>query len=129
MQIEHIAIWTKQLEPMKEFYVKYFQASVGSKYLNPARHFESYFLSFSDGACLELMSQPRISVTEHLTNEQRIGYAHVSFACGSENNVDELTERLGADGYRILDGPRQTGDGYYESVVLDPDGNQVELTI
>ena len=129
MQIKHIAIWTKQLERMKEFYVKYFQASAGDKYQNPTKQFESYFLSFSFGASLELMSQTGITERSRPIDEQVTGYAHVAFACGAEKNVDELTERMRSNGCRIVDGPRHTGDGYYESVVLDPDGNRIEITI
>src|SRR4030065_2575208 len=113
---------------MNEFYFNYFQASAGNKYKNTTKQFESYFLSFSGETHVELMSQVGITETNHQINVQTIGYAHVSFACGSEKNVDLLTKRLSSDGYRVVDGPRRTGDGYYESVVLDPDGNRVEIT-
>jgi lactoylglutathione lyase len=129
MQIEHIAIWTEKLEGMKEFYVNYFHASVGKRYQNTAKQFESYFLSFSSGARLELMSRQGVAESTHQMGEATIGYAHISFACGSEKDVDQLTERLRSDGFRVMDHPRHTGDGYYESLVLDPDGNQVEITI
>jgi lactoylglutathione lyase len=129
MYIEHVAIWTNHLELMREFYEKYFRASAGSKYQNAAKQFESYFLSFSSGARLELMSRPDISETSHKAEGQFKGYIHVSFSCGSKENVDELTERIRTDGYQVMDDPRHTGDGYYESVVLDPDGNQVEITL
>jgi lactoylglutathione lyase len=56
-----------------------------------------------------------------------MGLAHFALSVGSERRVDELTQRLAHDGYPVLDGPRRTGDGYYESVVLDPDGNRVEI--
>jgi lactoylglutathione lyase len=128
MQIDHIAIWTNHLEPMREFYEIYFQAKGGSKYQNPAKLFESYFLSFSSGARLELMSRTGISVKKKETEELLTGYTYVSFACGSEKSVDELTEQISKDGYRVVDGPRHTDDGYYESVILDPDGNRVEIT-
>jgi lactoylglutathione lyase len=129
MYIEHVAIWTNRLERMREFYEKYFQANAGSKYQNAAQQFESYFLSFSSGAQLELMSRPAISEIINDAEEQITGYTHVSFACGSEENVDQLTDRIHKDGYQVMDGPRHTGDGYYESVVLDPDGNRVEITV
>jgi lactoylglutathione lyase len=129
LKIDHVAIWTNHLEQMKEFYVRYFQASAGSKYVNTTTQFESYFLSFSVKTRIELMSRPGITETIHLIDKQMIGYAHISFACGSEKSVDLLTKRLISDGYRVVDGPRRTGDGYYESVVLDPDGNRVEITI
>lgn len=128
MQIDHIAIWTNHLKKMKEFYVKFFQASAGGRYQNTARQFESYFLSFSSGAQLELMSRPGISGINKGAEVHLAGYTHVSFSCGSEEGVDELTERIRKDGFQVVEGPRHTGDGYYESVVLDPDGNQVEIT-
>jgi lactoylglutathione lyase len=129
MRIEHIAIWTHHLEQMKEFYEKYFQARAGNKYQNVAKQFESYFLYFSSGAQLELMSRLGISETRSKAEEQFTGLTHVCFACGSEKNLDELTERIRNDGYRVVNGPRHTGDGYYESVILDPDGNRIEITV
>ena len=129
MQIEHIAIWTNQLEQMRAFYEKYFQARAGEKYQNAAKQFESYFLSFSSGAQLELMSRPGISEIKNEAEEHLAGYTHVCIACGSEETVDEMTERIRNDGYRVVSGPRHTGNGYYESVVLDPDGNRVEITV
>ena len=129
MQIEHIALWTYQLERMREFYEKYFQARVGSKYQNKAKKYSSYFLSFSSGARLELMSRPGISEQKSQIDEYFAGYTHMSIACGSEKGVNELTERLRNDGYLVADGPRHTGDGYYESVIMDPDGNHVEITV
>jgi lactoylglutathione lyase len=128
LQIEHIAIWTDQLEQLKDFYVKYFQAQVGNHYFNPTKQFESYFLSFASGARLELMHQPSRPGRRTSIEGDKIGYAHISFATGSEQSVDELTTLLKQDGIQVLDSPRHTGDGYYESVVLDPDGNRVELT-
>jgi len=128
MHIEHIAIWTNRLERMREFYEMYFQARAGSKYQNPAKHYESYFLSFSSGARIELMTRPGIADFNDKNGEPFIGYSHLSFACESEDGVDELTDHLQNDGYRVVDGPRHTGDGYYESVVLDPDGNRIEIT-
>jgi lactoylglutathione lyase len=129
MHIEHIAIWTDQLEQLKEFYMKYFQAQVGNHYHNPDKGFESYFLSFTTGARLELMHLTSQRGHEAYQSLKKIGYAHVSFATGSLQAVDDLTQRLHQDGFQVVDGPRHTGDGYYESVVLDPDGNRVELTV
>jgi lactoylglutathione lyase len=128
MHIEHIAIWTNRLEVMREFYEAYFQARAGSKYQNPAKQYESYFLSFSSGARLELMTRPGIADFNDMNGKLLIGYSHLSFACEGEGGVDELTDRLQKDGYHVVDGPRHTGDGYYESVVLDPDGNRIEIT-
>jgi lactoylglutathione lyase len=128
MHIEHIAIWTKNLEQLREFYELYFQARSGGKYRNPDKQFESYFLSFSSGSRIEIMSRPALREVKDEAGEPITGYIHISIACGSEENVDELTDRLQNDGYRVVDGPHHTGDGYYESIVLDPDGNQVEIT-
>jgi lactoylglutathione lyase len=129
LRIEHIAVWTDQLEQLKDFYVKYFQAQVGNHYRNPGKQFESYFLSFASGARLELMHQPGRQSIRTNPEAPTLGYAHLSFATGSEQTVDMLTNLLRQDGIRVIDGPRHTGDGYYESVVLDPDGNRIELTL
>jgi lactoylglutathione lyase len=128
MHIDHIAIWTNQLERLKIFYETYFQAQAGSKYINSTKHLESYFLSFSSGARLELMHKIDIQDKQHTPRAQTTGYSHLAFAIGCEQGVNELTDRLHQDGFFVLNGPRQTGDGYYESVVLDPDGNQIEIT-
>lgn len=129
MHIAHIAIWTRHLERLKNFYECYFQAQAGEKYVNPAKQFESYFLAFASGARLELMARPDIPTSRDDTQTQFTGYIHLAMAVGSKEQVDALTGRLKKDGYRVVDGPRCTGDGYYESVVLDPDGNRVEITI
>lgn len=129
MHIEHVAVWTRNLEQLKRFYETYFQAKAGEKYVNPQKQFESYFLSFSSGARLELMWMPSVPESLDDREAQFTGYIHLAFSVGSEEQVDALTARLQADGYRIVDGPRRTGDGYYESVVFDPDGNRVEITV
>ncbi|MFZ0535062.1 MAG: VOC family protein [Anaerolineales bacterium] len=129
MHIEHIAVLTNHLEQMRAFYETYFQARAGNKYRNPTKQFESYFLNFSSGARLELMSRPGIHELKDETDGQFLDCIHISFACGSEESVDELTDHLQKDGYRVMDGPRHTGDGYYESAVLDPDGNWIEITV
>ena len=129
MHIEHIAIWVKDLNGVKQFYEKYFGAESGPRYFNPTKHFESYFLSFSSGARLELMNMPSIPETKDDVHAQSIGLIHFAFSTGSEEEVDALTSRLKEDGYPVLDGPRRTGDGYYESVVLDPEGNRIEITV
>jgi len=125
--IEHVAIWTDDLERLRTFYERYFGGVAGERYENASTGFRSYFLEL-DGARLELMQMPAV-VDRASGDPQRLGLAHIAFALGSEQAVDELTERLRSDGYAILDGPRRTGDGYYESVVADPDGNRVELTV
>jgi lactoylglutathione lyase len=129
MKIEHIAIWTRDLERLKAFYTAYFDARAGDKYVNRKKQFESYFLEFSAGARLELMSMPTIPDSANDRERQFTGLIHLAFATGSEEHVDRLTRRLERDGYRVLDGPRRTGDGYYESVVFDPDGNRIEITV
>ena len=129
MRIEHIAIWTHDLERLRSFYQTYFAGRANAQYVNPRKQFESYFLTFADGARLELMQMPAVPLSKNDVGQQFTGYIHVSFSAGSRVTVDALTERLERDGYRLLDGPRTTGDGYYESSVLDPDGNRVEITI
>ena len=127
MQIEHVALWTADLERLRKFYETYFGASAGGKYDNSAKRFQSYFLSFASGARLEIMQRPDVLAGE-ISEHPSLGWAHVAFSLGSEQEVDRLTERLARDGFSVVDGPRRTGDGYYESVVLDPDGNRVEIT-
>lgn len=129
MRIEHVAIWTKDIEGLKTFYEKYFAAIASNKYENAKKQFESYFLSFSSGARLELMQTPRVWESTQNADIQAAGYVHVAFSVGSKEQVDELTNRLRNDGYEIIDGPRYTGDGYYESLSSDPDGNRIEITI
>lgn len=126
MKIEHIAFWTDDLERMREFYQTYFGMQCGEKYENVLKGFQSYFLSFDNGTRIELMHRLDISDTgtgKGLTN----GLAHLAISVGSNEAVDQLTERLRSDGYIIYGEPRTTGDGYYESVILDPEGNFVEI--
>jgi lactoylglutathione lyase len=129
MKIEHIAGWSKDIERLKAFYEKYFNATSNSKYTNPAKSYSSYFLTFSSGARLELMHMPSILESLDSTETQFTGYIHIAISTGSKEQVDQLTALLKADGYKIMDGPKRTGDDYYESVVLDPDGNRIEITI
>ena len=129
MKIEHIALWTKDLQRLKEFYEKYFQVHAGSLYTNPEKSFESYFLKFESGARLEIMKRPDIVSVKKSPGKEAHGYAHLAISVGSEEKVNELTEKLRRDGYPILDGPRHTGDGYYETVISDPDGNRIEITV
>lgn len=129
MKIEHFALWTKDLERLRSFYEHYFRAKAGEKYVNPKKQFESYFLSFEGGCRLELMQMPAVPDSTNDVYQQFTGYIHFAVSTGSKEKVDELTHQLKQDGYEILDGPRTTGDGYYESVVLDPDNNRVEITI
>ncbi|BBM67287.1 VOC family protein [Vibrio alfacsensis] len=129
MKIEHIAIWTERLEELKAFYVNYFNAVSNDKYHNPTKQFSSYFLSFESGCRLELMSMDSVKACEKSHAMQVTGLAHFAFSLGSEQAVDQLTKTLIEDGYQWVDGPRKTGDGYYESCILDPDGNRIELTV
>lgn len=129
MYIDHIAIWTTELERLKDFYVTYLSAKAVEKYRNPSRGFESYFLGFSNGARLELMSSPNVDFKLNDPVQSPRGYTHLAISCGNRKTVEELTERIRMDGYSMLQAPHLTGDGYYESVVLDPDGNQIELTV
>lgn len=128
MRIEHIALWTENLERFKQFYVTYFGAIAGDDYVNPAKGFKSCFLRFAEGARIEVMTTTTLSPVTLEPGVQRMGLTHLAIAVGSELRVDELTGQLRAGGFSILDGPRRTGDGYYESVVLDPDGNRIEIT-
>lgn len=127
MRIEHVAMWTRNLARCTDFYVTYFGASAGPIYINPAKGFESCFLSFADGARLEVMSTTSLSLAESAPGAQRLGLTHLAISVGSEPRVDELTQRLRDDGIAVVEGPRRTGDGYYESVVIDPDGNRIEI--
>ncbi len=124
--LEHLAVWTRDLERLRAFYERYLGARAGARYANPGKQFESYFLSFdAGGARLELMRVPDLAAAEA---GRRVGLAHLAFVVGTPADVDALTARVASDGFAVADGPRWTGDGYYESVVLDPDGNRVELT-
>ena len=125
MCITHVALWTNQLERMKEFYEKHFAATANEKYENPAKLFTSYFLTLASGARLELMHQP--GRANH--DPRSLGYAHLAIALGDEARVDAKTQELEQAEYPCLDGPRTTGDGYYESTFVDPDGNVLELTV
>ncbi len=129
MHIEHIAIWCKDLEAMKEFYISFFDAKPNERYHNPGKGYSSYFLSFENGARLELMQMPGIPDNANDVMKQFSGLIHFAVSVGSEQAVDALTERLRNKGLRIVGEPRRTGDGYYESVVLDPEGNRIEITI
>jgi lactoylglutathione lyase len=128
-RIEHVAIWTEELERLVDFYEKYFGAAAGSKYINPAKGYESRFLNFAGGVRIEVMRSSTVSPVKHAPGAERMGLAHLAIAVGSMQRVQELTGRLMQDGFAVVDGPRHTGDGYFESVVLDPDGNRIEITI
>lgn len=126
MKLEHSAMYVDDLEQMKTFYQTYFEAVPNEKYHNPKTGLETYFLSFNGGSRLELMTRPdKISLDKPL---YRTGLTHLAFSTGSKEAVDRLTHRLKTDGFDIISGPRTTGDGYYESCLLDPENNQIEIT-
>lgn len=124
--ITHIAIYVEDLERMKKFYEKYFDGVSNLKYHNPNTGLQTYFISFQDGCRLELMTRPDLQLRKkEMTNT---GYIHLAFGVGSKENVDAITSRLKEDGYKVVSDPRTTGDGYYESCILDPEENQIEIT-
>lgn len=127
MKIEHLAMYVNDLDLTKEFFIKYFNATANKKYHNDKTNFCSYFLSFDDGARLEIMNRPDMPDPDK--ELQRTGYIHIAFSVGSRERVDELTNRLRADGYEVIGGPRITGDGYYESCIIGIEGNQIEITV
>lgn len=127
MRIEHIALYVNDLENARIFFVKYFGAKSNNRYHNPRTGFCSYFLSFDDGARLEIMNKPGMS---DLPKElDRTGYAHIAFRVGSKEQVEKITAQLKADGYEVVSGPRTTGDGYYESCIVAVEQNQIEITV
>ncbi len=127
MKIEHIAMYVDDLEGAKEFFIKYFGAVPNEGYHNEKTGFRSYFLSFDDGARIEIMNSPLLEEREKSPFQS--GYAHVAISLGSKEAVDELTERFKAEGFEILSGPRTTGDGYYESAIIGFEGNVIEITV
>ncbi len=127
MKINHIALYTKDLEKSKEFYEKYFGGTANSKYNNPKTGLQTYFLSFSGSDVrLEIMTRPEL--TDREDTVMNTGFIHIAFSVGSKDKVDSLTKKLVESGFECLSGPRTTGDGYYESVIVDLDGNLVEIT-
>lgn len=127
MRIEHIAMYVKDLEGTRDFFIKYFNASSNSGYQNKNTGFRSFFLSFEDGARLEVMNKPEMDdLSKPLA---RTGFVHIAFSVGSKEKVDELSSMLKNDGYTVSSGPRTTGDGYYESCIIGIEGNQIEITV
>lgn len=127
MKIEHIAMYVNDLEAARDFFVRYFGAVSNDGYHNPTTGFRSYFLGFSDGARLEIMTRPQLDNAEK--TPFRTGWAHIAFSVGSAERVDRLTRELKAAGYLITSEPRRTGDGYYESCIADLEGNLIEITV
>jgi len=126
MKIEHLAIWVQDLEKMKSFYCRYFGAQASPKYFNANKNFESYFLHFKEGCRIELM---RIAHVKEFSNKEMLGLAHIALSVGTIELVDSLTQKLKSEGFPVIGDPRTTGDGYYESVILDPEGNRIEITL
>lgn len=127
MKINHIGIWTDQLEEMKMFYFIFFNGKSNEKYVNPAKGFESYFIRFENNVAIEIMRKTTIKTNRNHPQEEYIGLAHISFSLGSHEAVNILTEQIRRAGYPVISEPRVTGDGYYESVILDPDNNRIEI--
>ena len=127
MRIDHAALFCRDLEQMRQFFIDYFDARSNEQYHNPRTGLRTYILSFTEGSTrLELMQRPDVQDAD--PSQPAIGYVHLSFAVGSRKGVDLLTRRLAADGYTVISGPRTTGDGYYESSILGPEGIQIEVT-
>jgi lactoylglutathione lyase len=128
MKIEHLGLWVQDLELMRSFYLKYFDTSSGEKYINPKTQFQAYFILFGESKTrLELMMRPDI-LSDNSKRGFNLGIAHVAISVGGKDKVNELTERLRNDKFSIFSEPRTTGDGYYESVVMDPEGNYLEIS-
>lgn len=129
MKIDHVALWTTDLEACKSFYENYFNATVGEKYHNPKKGFTSYFLSFEGFVRLEIMHRADVAELRQKLGAEIMGFTHLAISVGSKEQVDAMTELLRKDGFQIIGNPRTTGDGYYESVVLDIEGNRLEITV
>ena len=127
MKIEHIAMYVNDLEAAKEFFIKYFDAVSNEMYHNQRTGFKSYFLSFEEGARLEIMTKEAMEDTKKTLT--RTGFIHLAFSVGSKEKVDSLTSKMKEDGYEVISGPRTTGDGYYESCVVAVEDNQIEITV
>ncbi|WP_276392797.1 VOC family protein [Eudoraea chungangensis] len=129
MKIEHIALWTNQLEKMKKFYVNWFSGTASNKYLNDKTGFKSYFIDFMSGSRLEIMQKQDIPENSNDTvHKQHIGLIHIAFGVDTMEEVDSMAIKMKSAGLRVLRGPRKTGDGYYEFETLDPDNNRLEIT-
>lgn len=129
MTLEHVAIWTNDLEKLKDYYILYFGGIANNKYINPEKNFSSYFLTFKGGARLEIMTMTGIPSNNNDTvKAQHLGIIHLAFGVDSVDEVNAKAIELKAAGYPILSGPRKTGDGYYEFETVDPDNNRLEVT-
>ena len=127
MKIEHVALFFNDLEGARDFFIKYFGAVSNEGYHNEITDFRSYFLSFDSGARLEVMNKPALA--EGIKDVETTGYSHIAFSLGSKEEVDRLSKQFTEDGFEVLRGPRTTGDGYYESCIVDMEGNMIEITV
>ncbi len=127
MKIDHIAMYVNDLEGARKFFEQYMDAISNNLYYNEKTGFKSYFLTFGDGARLEIMNKP--DMDDAGKSLQRTGFIHIAFSVGSKEKVDLLTTQMKNDGYRVISGPRTTGDGYYESCIVAIEGNQIEITV
>ena len=125
MKIDHVAMYVNDLEAEKNFFVKYFNAKAGSKYSNFRNDFSNYFLKFEDGSRLEIMT--RSSLVDANKVRYRTGYHHIAISVGDRKDVDDFMKKCDADGVIVVSGARTTGDGYYAAVVVDPEGNEIEV--
>ncbi len=126
MKLDHLAMYVEDLEGAKEFFIRFFAAETNEEYYNPQTGLRTYFLSFSGGSRLEIMTRPGLFPGGQ--EQFFTGYTHLAFSAGSRDRVDQLTKELAENGYEVLSGPRLTGDGYYESCICGPEGNQIEIT-
>ena len=106
----------------------YFSASSGEKYINTQKKFSSYMLTFNEGGLLEIMHRPDILTIKDGIDEH-LGWAHIAIGVGTREKVLEITEMIREEGYQVIGEPRVTGDGFFESLILDPEGNRVEITL
>jgi len=126
MKINHVALYVNDLEKAKVFFETFLNGKANGGYHNPNTNFRSYFITFDDGARLEIMTRPELVEQKKLP--YRTGYAHIAFSVGSKAAVDEITAKLDSAGYSISSGPRTTGDGYYESSIVAFEDNIIEIT-
>lgn len=128
MKIDHIALFCKDLEQMRQFFLDYFDATSNEQYHNPRTGLRTYILTFPDGGSrLELMQRPDTIAAD--PSKPNIGFIHMSLAVGNKEAVDAKTKELRDADYQVVGGPRTTGDGYYESCILGPEDIQIEITV
>lgn len=124
--LHHVALWVADLERARAFYADVLGGRAGEPYHNARTGFRSYFVSYGPGARVELMSRADVGAAD--PSVPVLGFAHVALSVGSRAAVDACIAALERAGVAVASRPRQTGDGYYEAVVLDPEGNRVEIT-